>query len=215
MLPHLKRIKSTPQASKPLCLIENPEFRHLHNCSSHSKLPHLDEKFRRLSCPNPCTGFNDLKPDSRADNLRRRNSYPVARPSTLMEKESLQSASSFNENSSISRGLAGGTLHGHSLTMSHVSSLANSKSHPLADSFPDRKLVPAGNDSQKEREIGDLALSQKENYSQQGRTLNNLCSQTNNSSYSSPETNRKNTFDRVRRVSSYGSNKSSLQSITE
>lgn len=93
VLPHLQRVQSTPSSFAPLCLIENPEHRTLHSCFSHSKLPHLDERYRRLSCPNPYYGSKDLKPDIDVNSLKRRNSYPVARSTLPSQRDSFRHAS--------------------------------------------------------------------------------------------------------------------------
>ena len=77
ILPHLKRTKSTPNLLSPLCLIENPDSRHLHNCTSHSNLPHL-ERERRMSCPEPhIEPFTRL--ESSAATRRRRQSFPASK----------------------------------------------------------------------------------------------------------------------------------------
>eukprot|EP00795_Rhopilema_esculentum_P006295 gene6295-11717_t len=86
VFPHLKRVKSTPRGFAPLCLIENPELRHLHNCSSHSNLPHLKEWSRRSSCPSPCTDLHDLKPVCSSNVQRRRQSFPVAKADAKADK---------------------------------------------------------------------------------------------------------------------------------
>ena len=91
ILPHLKRIKSSPQASAPLCLIENPSFRHLHKCSSHSKLPHLDVRYKRLSCPNNFGWSSDRKQNFKECDLRRTNSYPKTRVKPSVDSKSSKS----------------------------------------------------------------------------------------------------------------------------
>lgn len=83
VLPHLKRTKSTPSLFAPLCLIENPDLRHLHNCTSHSNLPHLGGG-RRMSCPQPpIEPF--MKLEASAATRRRRQSFPASKtdPNTI------------------------------------------------------------------------------------------------------------------------------------
>ena len=87
ILPHLKRTTSTPNLLSPLCLIENPESRHLHNCTSYSNLPHLESE-RRMSCPEPhIEPF--LKLESSAATRRRRQSFPASKTDAIMTGHSL------------------------------------------------------------------------------------------------------------------------------
>ncbi len=82
-----KRVKSTPNAFAPLCVISNPKLRYLHGCASHVYMPHLEEKTgrRRMSCPAPFMG--PLYVESIESNVpqtgatkKRRQSFPVERP---------------------------------------------------------------------------------------------------------------------------------------
>ncbi len=70
----LKNTKSTPRAFAPLCIMKNQDSRHLHNCSSHCYLPHLDsERHRRMSCPAEYRSTTPLKAK------KRRRSIPLSK----------------------------------------------------------------------------------------------------------------------------------------
>ena len=76
----LKKTKSTPRAFAPLCVLAKSELRHLHNCTSHSNLPHLWEEKetpRRASCPRPHVKPVIVIVGQEAEN--RRQSFPLSK----------------------------------------------------------------------------------------------------------------------------------------
>eukprot|EP00794_Sanderia_malayensis_P009984 gene9984-11006_t len=78
----LRRRKSTPNAFAPLCVLPNSELRYLHGCASHDALPHLYDVShrRRASCPSPSTLTAKVS-DKKIPSRKRRQSYPITKPS--------------------------------------------------------------------------------------------------------------------------------------
>ena len=222
VLPHLKRMKNSPQISAPLCLIENPAFRHLHNCFSHSKLPHLDEKYKRLTFPSDFAESLDLKPDFSEGGLNRRNSYPKARVTTA--ENECNDLHSVPEKAKVPESHSKGHLIGRSTSETTAQSTSSSASNDYfltdTDSPFAYEAETVEDRSQRQRNSGCTAKSttQHDYAALRGRVSkgNNDTFQTmDHSTCPLEESYVDIPIDRLRRVSSHVSSKSSLQSIVE
>ena len=225
ILPHLKRIKSSPQASAPLCLIENPSFRHLHKCSSHSKLPHLDVRYKRLSCPNNFSWSSDRKQNFKDSDLRRSNSYPKTRVKRSVDKDSGKSNDHFSpipENTHVRQ------IRGKGPLPVEVFSVAMAKHPSGAESnktlFPTNKSFLSSMTARMETRISQKAECFPE--FETDHDSSNLCYRINKADenvsevdqvtrFSSEDSFKDIPYERLIRASIHVSTKSSLRSITE
>ena len=220
VLPHLKRIKSSPQASVPLCMIENPAFRHLHNCFSHSKLPHLDEKYKRLSGPGAFTSSIDLKPDFIEGELRRaKGSFLTVQVISGVENgNNSDKFCSMQEEFHGPKSLDKGSLHEEPLSETMVQYTSHTTSKELLLSNKDLLFDRMENQSQRKSSCL-LKPATKQNISllhESATKVNDeMLRPMNQNSYSIEEPCVEISFDKTRRASNHVSSKSSLQSIIE
>lgn len=220
VLPHLKRIKSSPQASVPLCMIENPAIRHLHNCFSHSKLPHLDEKYKRLSSPSAFATSVDLKPELMEGELRKRGgSFPTAQMMSGIENgNNGEKFCSIQEDFHVPNTLVRGSLHEEQLSEAMVQFTSHTVSK--GNMLPNKDLLFDRMVSQRSMKSGCLPKPVNGHnillVHESPMNVNDEILQTmNQNSYFIEEPCVEITFGKIRRASSHVSSKSSLQSIVE